>query len=224
MLKQLDKKYDIKKIIEQVNQLSFDKRLALNETHGNLFNGEYRTKEEFVGTPLGDVLADLGDIGEARLLRLHSGETYTAHTDPDDRYHLAITTNDFSYLIDISNEKMYHIPVDGNLWTMDTGVVHIAANFGGTDRIHLNIRHKLPTFKLPGYRVTFTGVQDLDWKQRLHLDMLGFINYKIKDGSITGINKINEREILINCSEDILEHLIETAKNNGFSSTVEILN
>lgn len=224
MLTKLNKTYAIEKIIQQVSSLNFDKRLHLNETTGNLFSGEYKVKPEFVGTPLGDILQDMGDVGEARLLKLRAGETYTAHTDPDDRYHLAITTNIFSYVIDITNEKMYHIPVDGTMWTMDTGVMHIAANFGGTDRIHLNIRHRLPEFTTPGYRLIFSGVDDMDWKQQLHGDILGYMNYQIKGGKITGLNKISEREILINCDNTVLTYLTDTATKNGFTVTTETIN
>ena len=220
MLIKLDKQFPIDEIIEQVSKLDFEKRLAINETSGNLFSGPYTVKQEFKNTPLGNVLESLGNVGEARLLKLYGGETYTAHTDPDDRYHLAITTNPYSYLFDLENEKMFHIPVDGFVWTMDTGVKHIAANFGGAPRIHLNIRHLLPEFKSPGYKVTFNGVDNHDWKQQLHIDILGFINYEIKKGNITGIAKINEREMLINCSQQVLDYITEVNGNKGFQVIV----
>lgn len=220
MITKLDIHFPIEPIIEQVSKLEYDKRLALNETDGNLFSGTYTVKPEFKNTPLGDLLESMGDIGEARLLTLESGETYTAHTDPDDRYHLAIKTNPFSYLLDLTNEKLYKIPVDGYVWTMDTALIHIAANFGGTARVHLNIRHKLPKFVSPGYRVLFSGVNDEDWKQQLHIDVLGYINYEIKKGTITGIEKVSEREMLINCSQEVIDYIISVNESKGFKATI----
>ena len=220
MLKRLNKKFPISEIIDQVSKLDFDKRLAVNETTGDLFSGVYTIKTEFKNTPLGNVLEEMGDIGEARLLKLVGGETYTAHTDPDDRFHLAITTNPHCYLLDLDNEKMFQIPVDGHMWTMDTSFKHIAANFGGSPRIHLNIRHRLPEFKSPGYRVKFDGVDNFDWKQQLHIDVLGFINCEIKKGNISGIAKVSEREMLINCSQSVIDYIVSINESKGFKAII----
>lgn len=220
MLKQLPKKFPVEAIVDQVIHTDFDKRIQLNETSGDLFSGIYTVKPEYANTPIGQLLSELGDIGEARLLKLKSGDTYTAHTDPDDRIHLAILTNQYSYLLDLSNEQMYNVPVDGHLYEMDTSRVHIAANFGGDDRVHLNIRVKLPAFVNPGVRLVFSGVDDPDWKQRLFIDVMGFLNLEIKKKTVTGIAKMSDVEWLLNCEQSVLDYIVSTTKSKGFEVVV----
>lgn len=215
MLSKLGIKFPIQPIIEQVQSLQFEKRLALNETSGSLFSGPYTIKQEFINTPLGEVLLSLGNIGEARLLKLSSAETYTAHADPDDRIHLAIITNPYAYLQDLSENKIYHLPADGEVWLMDTSKIHVGANFGGRERIHLNIRVPLPAFKSPGVLLSFGG-GDFDWKQELHISFMGYINTAIKKGLVTGIEKVSDRELKINSSTDIIDNIVSFAKSKGF--------
>jgi hypothetical protein len=220
MLKQLPQKFLIDAVVDQIIHTDFDKRIYLNETSGDLFSGTYTIKPEFIGTPIGNLLEQLGDIGEARLLKLKSGDTYTAHTDPDDRIHLAILTNKYSYLFDLDEERMYHVPVDGHLYEMDTSKVHIAANFGGDDRVHLNIRVKLPAFKNPGFRLVFSGVNDPDWKQRLFIDVMGYLNRAIKQNTVRGIAKISDVEWLLNCDQSVLDYIVDTTRSRGFEVVV----
>lgn len=221
MLTKLGVKFPIEPIVKQVQSLNFEKRLALNETSGPLFSGPYTVKSEFIGTPLGDVLQSLGNIGEARLLKLSSAETYTAHSDPDDRIHLAIITNEHSYLQDLTDKKIYHLPADGEVWLMDTSKVHVAANFGGRDRIHLNIRVLLPEFKSPGVSISFAG-GDYDWKQELHIGFMSYINQSIKSGLITGIEKVSDRELKLNFTDnEVLETIIQSATSKGFMASIK---
>ena len=220
MLERLDIKFPIDPIIEQVQSLRFDKRLHLNETAGPLFSGPYQVKEEFQNTPLGNVLESLGTIGEARLLKLGSAESYTAHADPDDRLHLAIITNPYCYLQDLSNQKIYHVPVDGHVWRMDTGQIHVATNFGGRDRIHLNIRVPLPAFKYPGVLISMEG-GDYDWKQELHISFMSYLNRAIKSGLVTGIEKVSERELLLNAPQEVIDTITAAVISKGFRITVK---
>lgn len=207
MLKQLDKKFPIQSLVDQVLSLDFDRRLSINETNGTLFGGPYTTKPEFVGTPLGDILSSIENPGEARLMRLKPEESYMAHNDPDDRYHVVITTNPFCYMIDLDSEKMYHLPPDGNLWLMDTSPRHVAVNFGSRDRIHLNIRLLLPDIKENAVHIKMLG-GDFDFKHVINTSVAGFINCAIKNKTITGFRLINDREIMINVTNDsILEEI-----------------
>jgi hypothetical protein len=220
MLERLDIKFSIAPIIEQVQSLSFEKRLYLNQTTGPLFAGPYYIKEEFKNTPLGNVLESLGPIGQARLLKLSSAESYTAHSDPDDRLHLAIITNPYCYLQDLSNQKMYHIPADGCLWKMDTSKIHVATNFGGRDRIHLNIRVPLPAFKYPGVLISMDG-GEYDWKQELHISFMSYLNQAIKSGLVTGIEKVSEKDLLLNCtSKEVIDTITAAVTSKGFKITV----
>ena len=103
MLKKLYKVPNIHDIVTQVTNMDITKRTNLNITDGNILSGDYKIIPELHNTPLGNFLQSLGDIGEARLLTLDSGESYTAHTDPDDRFQLAIITNPDCYMIDLDN-------------------------------------------------------------------------------------------------------------------------
>jgi hypothetical protein len=201
MLQLLPEKISIEPIIEQVQSLgNFGKRLVLNDMNGEFFSDPWTTKIEFNDTPLGNLLSQLGPIGQARLLCLESGESYTAHADPDDRIHLAVTTNPYSFLVDISGNHLHHIPADGSLWRMDTSKTHVAANWGPRSRVHLNIRCLLPKFKLDrsGIRIAVSG-GDYDWKQETYIELMGFINQQIKNNYITGFSSTNERELFVNC-------------------------
>lgn len=203
MLTQLPHKFSINPIIEQVTSLGhFGKRLDLNSPTGNFFNDPWKIKEEFISTPLGEVLERLGNIGQARLLCLESAESYTAHYDPDDRIHLAIVTNPYSFLVDITDNKLYHLPADGQLWYMDTGKMHVAANWGPRTRIHLNIRVLLPHFNANRSGVHFKVVGgDFDWKQESYTEVMGLVNKGFKEGIVTGFSAPSETEMVINCTD-----------------------
>lgn len=209
----------LEEIQYQVSKLVWDtsvKRITLNKSDSGLFTGKYTTLPQFQNTPLGVLLEELGEIGEARLLMLEAGDSYTAHTDPDDRIHLAITTNPYAYIIDLDDEKMYHLPTDGKVMLMDTSRKHLAGNYGGTSRIHLNVRAKLPNYTGGGYLVKIEG-GDIDWKQQLYIDTMGYLNKANKAGLIRGIEKINERELLIDCSMRVLSDLEELVEARNFS-------
>jgi hypothetical protein len=199
MLSKLSHKFFIQPIINQVNSLTINKRLDLNTVSEEFFNDPWVIKDEFINTPIGEVLTSLGPIGQARLLCLESAESYTAHADPDDRIHLAIETNPYSFLVDITDNCLYHVPVDGQLWHMDTGKIHVAANWGPRPRIHLNIRVLLPKFDpcQPAIRIRVID-GNYDWKQLAYTPVMSLINKSIKSNIITGFKGINEREVLVN--------------------------
>ena len=177
-------------------------------------------KSEYKNTPLGDVLDKLGDIGEARLLKLMSEEVYTAHTDPDDRYHLIIVTTPYSYMVDCENDTLYHLPANGYVYYMDTSIMHSAINLGGTERIHLNVRVRLPEIKYPCYELTFHIKDEAEWKQKLYNTMMGYINKQIKMSFITGIEKVNEQTIRLNASNLVIEDIIKAVKSIDYDVTV----
>lgn len=220
MLKRLDQKFLLQPIKNQIDQITFDKQLALNETIGGLFNGPYTVKSEYMNTPLGDLLQGLGNIGEARLLKLGPGDSYMAHSDPDDRLHLNITGGSFSYILNLEEDKMYTIPDDGHLWLMDTGPIHVACNFGSRDRIHLNIRVLLPDVNETPTRIKMIG-GDFDWRHQISITVSRWLNRAIKQGEITGLRKINDKEILINYQDSgVLEELKQVIYNAGFDCEI----
>jgi hypothetical protein len=222
MLTKLHKIDNIQEIVDQVLSIESDgKRDYLNETTGNILTGRYTVKTEYLNTPLGNLLESLGDIGEARLLKLVSAESYTAHTDPDDRIHLAIKTTPHSYLIDLDHLNMYHLPVDGQLWLMNTSIEHVASNFDIGQRIHLNIRIRLPEITYPCYKIEVSGGKH-DWKHKVYSEIMGYINRSVKAKTITGIEKSNERVLLLNCETEVLDYLRDNVESKGF--TIQISN
>lgn len=200
MLSKLPQKFSIQPIVDQVLNLgSFGQRLDLNTPTGKFFNDPWKTKSEFVNTPLGEVLERLGNIGQARLLVLNSAESYTAHADPDDRIHLAIVTNPYSFLVDISSNRLHHLPADGQLWHMDTGNIHVAANWGARSRIHLNVRVLLPKYNESKPTTCIKVIEgDYDWKQLAYTPLMQVINKNIKLRHITGFKGISEKEVWVN--------------------------
>jgi hypothetical protein len=221
MFKSLFKIQYLDEIQYQTSLLTWDtKRIILNKSDSGLFTGKYTTLPQFQNTALGTMLEELGEIGEARLLLLDSGDSYTAHTDPDDRYHLVIETNPYSYIMDIEQEKLIHLPADGTVWHMDTSKKHLAGNFGGTPRIHLNVRAKLPNYTGNGIRLKIDG-GDVDWKQVLYMDTMSYINKAVKDKKITGIEKINDRELLLNTSYEVIADIKDIVEKNNFKIEVK---
>lgn len=122
---------------------SVDSKLTINQPTGNFFYDSWKIKEEFKGTVWETLLNTLPlDIGEARIIVLGHGTTYMSHIDIDDRYHLSIK-GQYSFLINVDDEKMYSTVADGQWYEMNTGLRHVAANFGSYDRVQLVIRKLL---------------------------------------------------------------------------------
>jgi hypothetical protein len=226
MLKKLPKSFSIQSIIDQVSSLGNFKRLDLNVPSGEFFNDKWITKLEFKGTPLGNVLDTIDNAGQARLLLLDSAESYTAHADPDDRIHLAIITNPYSFLVDITGNQLYHLPADGQLWHMDTSKIHVAANWGPRARIHLNVRVLLPKFDptLPGLKIkVLTG--DYDWKQHAYTPIMTLVNQHIKLKNITGFKSTNEKELFVNTNSPmIFDTAFNTIRLTGVNIEITRLN
>ncbi len=130
---------------------SVESKLTINQPTGNFFYDPWEVKEEFKGTVWETLLNTLPlDIGEARIIALAHGTTYMSHTDIDDRYHLSIT-GQYSFLINIDDEKLYPTIADGQWYEMNTGLRHVAANFGSYDRAQLVIRKLLNNANLKNY-------------------------------------------------------------------------
>jgi hypothetical protein len=127
-----------------LNHLNYLHRSPLNYPTGRFFHDPWVIKSEFKGTVWDTILSSAPvDIGEARVMRLKAGETYLAHADLDDRYHLSIHGY-LDYLIDLENKEIVEVPEDGHFYYMDAGRIHSAINWGSEPRYHLVIRKLLP--------------------------------------------------------------------------------
>lgn len=125
-----------------------DFKLPLNEPTDDFFYSPWKIKTEFKNTVWEDVLDSLPELhGEARLIKLDPGTCYYAHADIDDRWHLSLQAEQ-AFLIDIHNEKMHKIDVDGRWYNFEATNIHSAANFGNIPRVQLVVRKLLHKNKL----------------------------------------------------------------------------
>ena len=72
-----------------------------------------------------------------RIMNLAPKRCYSVHVDDSNRYHLALVTNYHARFIFTKEEKVYHIPADGNPYFVDTIKEHTAINGGNANRIHM---------------------------------------------------------------------------------------
>jgi hypothetical protein len=142
MIKKTNFQFSNTVIREVVSSLTNDDIVVLNTPTGDFFYDPWTIKDEYRDTVFDKLLSVLPDIGQARLIKLVDGDTYYAHADIDDRYHMSIQGN-YSYLIDLDNNIMHPVPVDGCWYLMDAGTLHVASNFGEIYRYQLVVRRLL---------------------------------------------------------------------------------
>ena len=117
--------------------------IILNQPTGDFFYDPWVLKEEYKNTVWEELLSSLPyAAGEARVIRLLPGESYMAHADIDDRWHLNLT-GEYCYLIDLNENTMYQLVKDGHWYSMDAGKIHVASNFGSIYRYQLVVRMPL---------------------------------------------------------------------------------
>jgi len=116
---------------------------VLNEPTGDFFYDEWKIKDLFKNTLWKDVLDTLPcTIGQARIIKLEPGESYMAHADIDNRWHLNLT-GEQAFLVDLDN-KIMHECIRDNHWSyMDAGRIHAATNYGSIPRLQLVVREPL---------------------------------------------------------------------------------
>jgi hypothetical protein len=131
-----------------------EESVALNEPTGSFFYDAWKIKDEFKGTAWQSILDTLPcAIGQARIIKLSPGESYQAHADIDNRWHLNLTGAQ-AFLIDLDSKKMYECKQDNKWYYMDAGKIHAATNYGPTPRLQLVVRELLKKLPLPRDLVT----------------------------------------------------------------------
>ena len=171
-------------------------RSAINQPTGNFFYDPWEIKPEFRDTIWETIYDSLPKAkGEARIIRLTSGEGYVAHADIDDRFHLNLIGNN-AFLIDLEKEQMIKLQKDGCWYEMDAGIIHTAANFGNETRYQLVVRKLLTRNILENIvKVELTPeIADLD-TVRYFFDnnISGWINNGIKQGYVNNFDGNNAR-------------------------------
>lgn len=132
-------------ILDTARQLlkSFEGKTVLNYPTGSFFYDPWIISDEYKNTVWDKILSTLDfNIGEARIIVLKPGESYMAHADIDDRFHLNLEGH-YSFLTDIRNKKMYPTMSDNKWYKMDAGKIHAAVNYGEIPRFQLVVRQLL---------------------------------------------------------------------------------
>lgn len=121
------------KVLEGVgSNYNYDsKTYRFDETEFVKFN------DDFEDTYLYEIYKAIPNIGRFRIMNMIGPSAYTIHRDQTKRYHLAVDTNrDCLFLFPIL-KKMYHIPADGYVYTLDTRMEHTFLNGSKSLRTHL---------------------------------------------------------------------------------------
>ncbi len=87
------------------------------------------------GTIFEEIISDLGGT-RARVMIKEEKTAYSVHADIAFRCHLALETNPDAYFVFPKEQKVFHIPADGNAYIVDTTRPHTFVNCGA-DRTHL---------------------------------------------------------------------------------------
>lgn len=118
-------------------------RTALNSPTGNFFYDKWELREEFKGTAWEQILNTLPyTIGEARVITLEPNQSYMAHADIDNRWHLNLS-GEHSYLVDLDSQQMHKQRVDNHWRYMFADKIHTASNYGSIPRKQLVVRELL---------------------------------------------------------------------------------
>ena len=137
MLTVIRTKINYKEIYNLVKNLPTGKNV-LTKPRGDFFYDPHILDEQYKGTEIEKVLDLIPMHGEARVIVMEPGQSYSAHADVDDRWHLTLDADE-SYLVDLKNEKMYKSIADGTLYLMDSGRLHTASNYGSVSYTHLTL-------------------------------------------------------------------------------------
>jgi hypothetical protein len=179
---------------------------VLNEPTGDFFYDTWKIKDLYKDTIWQQVLDTLPmSIGQARIIKLEPGESYMAHADIDNRWHLNLT-GEQAYLIDLDN-KVMHECVRDNRWAyMDASRIHAATNYGSIPRLQLVVREPLRNSRQPIDLVNINieaAYEQHDYRYKFDKNFSPFLNranqkYKLADFAHTTFNvtfKL-EREML----------------------------
>jgi hypothetical protein len=117
--------------------------IVLNEPTGDFFYDNWKIKDLYKDTLWQQVLDTLPyTIGQARIIKMEAGDSYMAHADIDNRWHLNLT-GEQAYLIDLDNKVMHECVRDSHWAYMDASRIHAATNYGSIPRLQLVVREPL---------------------------------------------------------------------------------
>jgi hypothetical protein len=211
-------RYHLEPLILLLDQVSWDNknRCDLNEPVGHWLYDPYKIKDCWKNTAFEKLLLEFPfPVGETRLMKLSPGDSYCAHADIDDRYHLNLTSNDQSYLIDLEEKQFHQLTPDGCLYKMNAGKVHTACNFGSTDRIQLVIRVPLVRHTGNNYITKIIKFKNPVFNFRYMFDnkISTYLNQLSKEKYLGFFNPISETELEIHIDKEKFQELINKISN-----------
>lgn len=162
---------------------------VLNEPTGDFFYDRWQIKDLYKDTIWQQVLDTMPmSIGQARIIKLEPGESYMAHADIDNRWHLNLT-GEQAYLIDLDEKVMYQCVRDNRWAYMDASQIHAATNYGSIPRLQLVVREPLRNSREPKDLVSIgieAAYEQHDFRYKFDNIFSSFLNkanqkYKLAD-------------------------------------------
>jgi hypothetical protein len=207
-------------LLQQIQQAldnlpAVESRYSLNESSGDFFYDTWHLKSEFRNTIWEELYESLPENkGEARIIKLVPGETYLAHADIDDRWHLNLSGSN-SFLIEVNSKTMHSVITDGQWYDMDASIIHSAINLGSIDRLQLVVRHLLVRGRVDdSISITITPSHfQTDYRFKFDNIISPWLNQKNKQGVLDKFNFIGET-VSFNLSEMHVEELKHIATDN----------
>lgn len=220
MLEKLNITVNSKKLFDLVKHLPEGKN-QLNTPTGDFFYDAWTVLPEYQNTAISELLKQLPDHGEARVIVLKPGESYSAHADIDDRYHVTLDAEQ-SFLHDIENEMMYPTKPDNTVYLMNTGVLHTASNYGYKNRYQLVIRKLLNKSDLYHPVNVFMTVKNPVYNLRYLFDSSFSIllNRLNKQGKLTLFKKVSEYIVKFTVEETSLNEILKMQQTCGFEMDI----
>jgi|TARA_X000000368_G_scaffold175168_1_gene138106 16S rRNA G966 N2-methylase RsmD len=216
MLTVVGTKINYKEIYDLVKNLPTGKNV-LTKPRGDFFYDPHILDEQYKGTEIEKVLDLIPMHGEARVIVMEPGQSYSAHADVDDRWHLTLDADE-SYLVDLKNQKMYKLVADGTLYLMDSGRLHTASNYGYKPRYQLVIRKRLKGRILDNPVYFNLTLIDPPYNARYLFDKSFSIllNRLEKEEKITNFKKISDKEIEFVIESEQITRIKELQRSCGF--------
>ena len=75
------------------------------------------------------------DLYRTRVMKMSPGTCYTYHTDPTERVHIPLITNENCFFI--IDDEVVRLPANGSIYHVDTTKKHTFVNASIEDRIHI---------------------------------------------------------------------------------------
>jgi len=153
--------------------------IVLNEPTGDFFYDKWQIKDLYKDTLWEQVLNSMPmSIGQARIIKMEPGDSYMAHADIDNRWHLNLT-GEQAYLIDLDERIMYECERDSRWAYMDASCIHAATNYGSVPRLQLVVREPLRNSREPADLVSISmepAYEQHDFRYKFDKQFSPFLN------------------------------------------------